>query len=70
MQDKEQKYVMWQTFAWSAGIVSLLIFGSYALANSAYNMTQETRLDVRELQTQYTSIRADLGEIKDILKSR
>lgn len=70
MQDKEQRYVMWQTFAWSVGIVSLLIFGSYALANSAYNMTQETRLDIRELQTQYAGIRSDLADIKDILKSK
>ena len=63
-----RKYVLWQTFRWAASVITILIIGSYALANSALMTGQTNALDVRELQTQYKSIDESLRSIKEALK--
>lgn len=70
MQDKETKYVPWLTFAIVVTIATIIVGGAYAFAQGAMNLGQENSIDIVRLETQYTGIRSDLTEIKDILKSK
>lgn len=77
MSEQKNGYVKWQYFVYILGFVTTLIGGSYAYGriidikvekNSA--IIQENRTDTAVLKSQYTDIKSDLVEIKDLIKKQ
>jgi len=74
---ENNSYVKWQIFAWTVGVLTTLIGGSYAYGKSIEIKTiqtdvanQNNRVDIAILKAQYQNIENGIKEIKDILKTR
>ena len=68
MHENNRKYVTWTIFGFIAtvAITIMAVLGNIAI--SAQDMSQDNRVDIKELQTNYKNIDQKLTEIKEDIK--
>lgn len=57
-------YVKWQVFAWVVSIGTISILATFAQSNSIASVANENKVDIKVLQSQYSTIIESLAEIK------